>query len=109
MTRPEQVDDLRRELNDRFGALPAPVASLMFIMEARLRARDAGVEGMSWDREYVVLQLTSERQSKPIKLTAERYRGRVKAGTGQIRLDTHNMRDPWPEMLRELLKELAVG
>jgi transcription-repair coupling factor (superfamily II helicase) len=109
MTRPEQVDNLRRELSDRFGALPAPVVSLMFIMEARLRARDAGVEGMSWDREYVVLQLTSERQSKPIKLTTERYRGRVKAGTGQIRLDTHNMRDPWPEMLRELLKELAVG
>ncbi len=107
MQRLEQVDDMRKELADRFGPLPAPVANLLFVVEARLLARDAGIESISWDHEYVVLQLTEQRKERPVRVTPERYRGRVRTGIGQVRLDTHNMRDPWQDMLRELLNELA--
>ncbi|MEW6141561.1 MAG: transcription-repair coupling factor [Chloroflexota bacterium] len=107
MERPEQVEDLRRELADRFDSLPPPVANLLFVVEARLLARDAGLESISWDHEYVVLQLTEERKTRPVRITPERYRDRVRVGTGQVRLDTHNMREPWQDMLKTLLKEMA--
>lgn len=106
--RAEQVEDLRKELTDRFGPPPPPAANLLFVVETRLLARDAAVETIFWEHEYIVLQLTEGRKARPVRITPERYRGRVRVGTGQVRLDTHNMRDPWQDMLRELLKELAV-
>jgi len=53
------------------------------------------------------MQLTEERKARPVRIKAEHYRGRVRVGTGQVRLDTHNMRDPWPDMLKTLLREMA--
>ncbi|MCX8125752.1 MAG: transcription-repair coupling factor, partial [Dehalococcoidia bacterium] len=107
VTRTEQVDDLRKELIDRFGPLPSPLDNLLLIVEVRLLAKCAGVENIFWERGYIVLQLTQERKARPVTISPDRYRGRVYIGPSQVRLDTRNMKEPWQNMLRELLKELA--
>ena len=46
MSSPADIDQLRSELRDRFGALPAPVANLLSSSTLRLVGGDLGIEGI---------------------------------------------------------------
>jgi len=78
------------------------------VIETRLLAREAGVEGITREHEQVVLQLGDTWREKRIPIRAERYRGRLRIGSGQLRLDLRGLRD-WQPWLRELLKDLVGG
>jgi transcription-repair coupling factor (superfamily II helicase) len=107
LERVEQVGELRQELKDRFGNVPGPVENLLYVMEIRLLARDGGVSGITWEKENIALQLTVERRQQALSVTAAKYHGRLRVGTGQIRLDVRGLAQNWPAMLKELLKELG--
>jgi transcription-repair coupling factor (superfamily II helicase) len=107
MNRREAVADLHKELADRFGSVPKPVENIFYVMELRLLAMEAGAESIKWDHEHVVVQLGRERQGQPVKVSAARYRGRLRMGAGQVRLEVRGMGEAWMPMLRELLVELA--
>ncbi len=42
LDRVEQVAGVRQELEDRFGKLPQPAENILYVIEIRLLARDAG-------------------------------------------------------------------
>ncbi len=46
MSSPAEIDQLRSELRDRFGALPAPVANLLSSSTLRLVGGELGIEGI---------------------------------------------------------------
>ena len=46
MTNPADIDQLRAELRDRFGAIPAPVANLLSSTSLRLVGGELGIEGI---------------------------------------------------------------
>jgi len=107
LERVEQVGELRQELKDRFGNVPEPVENLLYVMEIRLLARDGGVSGITWEKENIALQLTVERRQQALSLNAAKYHGRLRVGTGQIRLDVRGLAQNWPGLLKDLLKELG--
>ena len=43
----EELADLRAELVDRFGELPAPVDNLIFLGEVRVQVQDLGADSLS--------------------------------------------------------------
>jgi transcription-repair coupling factor (superfamily II helicase) len=108
LNRRETVAEMRKELADRFGPPPKPVENILYVMELRLLAKEAGAESIKWDHEHVVVQLGRERQGQPVSVNAVRYRGRLRVGTGQVRLEVRGMGEAWMPMLRELLGELAA-
>jgi transcription-repair coupling factor (superfamily II helicase) len=107
LNRREAVAEMRKELADRFGPPPKPVENILYVMELRLLAAEAGAESIKWDHEHVVVQFGRERQTQPVSVSAARYRGRLRLGTGQVRLEVRGMGEAWMPMLRELLGELA--
>jgi len=58
---PEEVDELRAELKDRFGPPPAPVRRLLDVMNVRALAGDAGVKGVVATARNVVLRFDASR------------------------------------------------
>jgi len=52
-----EVDGLERELEDRFGEIPEPVAGLLFLLRVRMLAEAAGVQAVNGNAEQVALAL----------------------------------------------------
>ena len=52
--------ELRRELEDRFGPLPAPAEALLTIVQLKALCLDAGVESVSTVEDEFVIQLTTK-------------------------------------------------
>ncbi|MCF6286732.1 MAG: transcription-repair coupling factor, partial [Candidatus Hydrogenedentes bacterium] len=58
---PEEVDELRQELKDRFGTPPAPVRRLLDVMHVRALAGEAGLKGVIATQRNVVLRFEASR------------------------------------------------
>lgn len=51
------IDEVRRELQDRFGPPPAEVDSLLFLLRMKLLAGSAGVEGVGVENGQILVRL----------------------------------------------------
>ena len=58
------LDDIRDELEDRFGALPAPVEHLLFIASIRMRCRGFGIATLDAGPTGVAVTLRPDRRAK---------------------------------------------
>ncbi len=105
-TDPNQLDDFRRELEDRFGSVPKPVDDLLFIV--LLRARGAllmgAIRGFSSEGRDVVVRLRDvswlDRQG------LHRSMPRLDIGHLQIRVRTGGGNQDWRTDLLQLLEML---
>ncbi len=57
---------LESEMTDRFGALPAPAARLISLMEVRILAHRWQIESLHLDEQYLVLGYTSRQRIKSL-------------------------------------------
>jgi transcription-repair coupling factor (superfamily II helicase) len=96
----EEVGDIAKEFEDRFGRLPEPVENLLYIVEIKVLAIRAKVSSISTQGRQIVLKpRTDSRQ-----LTAVSSVGApVKIGPTQIKLDTRLLGDRWKAVLEEML------
>ncbi|MHB0856599.1 MAG: transcription-repair coupling factor [Anaerolineae bacterium] len=104
----EEIADLGQELQDRFGSLPDSVRNLLYLLEVRTYATEAGVTSISHEQEHILLAL-------PLPLAPDTAREiisefhTVRARGTRIWLATTTGR--WREVLVELLRflrQLAV-
>ncbi len=58
---PDEVEELRAELKDRFGAPPAPVRRLLDVMTVRALAGDAGAKGVVATQKNVEIRFEANR------------------------------------------------
>ena len=81
---PEDVAELGRELEDRFGALPQPTSNLLGAMKLKVLASRVGAESLSSEGESVVLRLAPGLMFSPAqrRLGAPRQ---VQIGSAQLR------------------------
>ena len=56
---------IREEMEDRFGRLPDPAKSLMYIMEVRIMARQMGLEAVQLEKSRFVMAFPQEREVVP--------------------------------------------
>ncbi len=59
---PSDIDDVRDELNDRFGPLPTPAKRMLELAELRLDAAAWQIAAITSDARFIVLHYTNRRQ-----------------------------------------------
>jgi transcription-repair coupling factor (superfamily II helicase) len=106
------VRDLRRELEDRFGALPQPAQNLLLIVRFKSLALRAGVEAINTveDEFVIVLSLEAARRRLGPQLhynLGKKLNEAVRITQRQVRLQRRALGDRWVTVLEEVLEELA--
>ncbi|MCA9003292.1 MAG: hypothetical protein KDB61_15320, partial [Planctomycetes bacterium] len=61
VTSPEEVDELRDELKDRFGPPPAPLRRLLDVMRVRALAGEAGAKSVTATQSLLSIQFEASR------------------------------------------------
>lgn len=102
----EQLDGLRRELEDRFGLLPSPAENLLFVLRVRLLAYRAGVQAVGREDSNLVLKLSACAQEKATSVVAP-FGQLAWVGRGQLWLALPKSKGNWRTMLVAILLALA--
>jgi transcription-repair coupling factor (superfamily II helicase) len=114
----EEVEDMARELEDRFGPLPQPVENLLYVVRIKMLAANAGVSSVYPQGRQIVIKPRSG--DSPLKILGARPARRtnslagggvmskyhdaaVRIGATRIRLDTRLLGDRWMDALEQIL------
>jgi transcription-repair coupling factor (superfamily II helicase) len=108
----EEVEDMGREFQDRFGPLPEPVANLLYIVKIKALATRAEVVSISTQGRQIVIK--PQTVNAPLKIRAaggviSKCRdGAIRIGATQIKLDTRFLGDRWKVVLEEILNSTCA-
>jgi transcription-repair coupling factor (superfamily II helicase) len=100
-----QLEDVRQELEDRFGPIPEEVEHLLALIALRIRAQSLGIESMiEREREIVIRPVPTaglerrlvSRLGRAVKLTAQ-----------SIRIRLPDLTIPWGEAVDLVLEAVA--
>jgi transcription-repair coupling factor (superfamily II helicase) len=105
----EEVEDVAREFQDRFGPLPEPVENLLYIVKIKVLATQAEVSSVSTQGRQIVIKPQGAAIASIAKQSpGKSYDGAVKIGATQIKLDTRLLGDRWKFVLEEILSSNDV-
>ena len=108
LSRPEQVDAMSAELNDRFGAPPPPVQNLLAMVRLKVEAAALGFEAIALKDNEVIL--TVRRTIVPNRIALyRRFRNEARVQQGVIRIPRRLFGTNWFEQLRELLPAITMA
>ncbi len=103
----EEIEELARELKDRFGRLPPSVRTLLYVVRLRTLAREAGVQSIQAENGEIVLRMAAGR-----RLPQERIRREAPpeswVGPTSVRLSRGRLGERWQEALLALVERLAA-
>lgn len=102
----EELDDVRKELEDRFGILPPPTQDLLYVLRIRLLASRAGVWAIGREDNNLVLKLKAHAQERA-RETVAHFGRRAWVGWGQMWLALSKERGDWRTVLVTLLLRLG--
>jgi transcription-repair coupling factor (superfamily II helicase) len=103
-----EVADLRAELADRFGSLPAPAEQLLDIVRIRVAARSLGVERIEAGAGRALVTFAASTSLDPQRIVGaiQRSRGRLQMKR-EFTLEALIDRGEWPDVRDSLLTLLA--
>jgi transcription-repair coupling factor (superfamily II helicase) len=106
---PGQIRDLRRELEDRFGALPEPAANLLEVLRLKGLAIAAGVESIRAMEHEFLIQTPQERtMPESLRMRLQRkFRDYVKVSPHQVRIMRSKAGAKWQEVMTVVLEEMG--
>jgi transcription-repair coupling factor (superfamily II helicase) len=108
MSREEELDETRRELEDRFGLLPAATEDLLYVLRIRILAEQAGVRAIGREDHNLVLKLDAEAQERARAIVSH-FGRRAWVGRGQMWLAMRPEDGDWRMVLESLLVRLGGG
>lgn len=82
----EQLDDMQRELIDRFGLLPNPARALLDCHRLRITAKPLGITRIDASSDSIQIQFIANPPIDPIKIIQLIQSGREYSLAGQDRL-----------------------
>jgi len=103
----EEVGDIAREFQDRFGPLPEPVENLLYIVKIKVLATRAKITSISTQGRQIVIK--PQTADSPLKVRGvvgvmnKHLDAAIKLGPTQIKLDAKLLGDKWKEVLEEIL------
>jgi transcription-repair coupling factor (superfamily II helicase) len=106
LTREEELDDVRRELEDRFGILPTPAEDLLYVLRIRLLASRADVQAIGREDNNLVLKLGAQGQQRAKEIVTH-FGRRAWVGRGQMWLALMEDQRDWRTLLVTLLVRLT--
>ncbi|HIC93121.1 MAG TPA: transcription-repair coupling factor, partial [Anaerolineae bacterium] len=105
LTTLEEVEGMARELEDRFGKLPRPVANLIYQLRLKVLALKAGVQAISQEDRRIVIKVEGLRAPDLGKLR-RRLGPKLRVGQGRIWLTLSAREEVWQGELMEVLESL---
>lgn len=105
ITTAEQADDLAKEMNDRFGTLPAEVQNLIQVVRIKWLAAKSGVEAISTNGSIVTIRIWPGLEFNRQKLVSY-YRFGVKIGLTQLIINLDKLGKDWLKMLEDIVKAI---
>ncbi len=106
LTSEEDLDSVRRELEDRFGLLPLPAEDLLYVLRVRLLASRADVQAIGREDNNLVLKLGAKGQQSAREI-ATHFGRRAWVGRGQMWLALMEDQHDWRTLLVTLLVRLT--
>jgi transcription-repair coupling factor (superfamily II helicase) len=103
--RAQEIDDVTRELSDRFGPPPEEVANLLYVVEIKRLATEAMLQSISTENRQVVLHFNSGKGLNKSSLARD-FESGMKIGSERIKLDIKILGNNWREILGEVLQRL---
>jgi transcription-repair coupling factor (superfamily II helicase) len=103
-----EVEEVAREMVDRFGALPPQVHNLLFAVQLRLLAQRAGVQSIQTEDGQIVVRLAGGAHL-PREELRRRAPPEVWVGQTQVRLDRTRLGESWREVLAGTLLTVATA
>jgi transcription-repair coupling factor (superfamily II helicase) len=101
-----QVQEVSRELRDRFGEPPAPVGALLDLLRLRVLALRAGVREVRRDGQTIVIAMPEG--TKAVLEQMPRWLAqRLRIRANLIWLDLAGLGERWMEVLRKVLLSLV--
>ena len=99
----EGIDDMARELEDRFGEMPEPVANLLYQLKLKLLAVDAGVKSVTTETGQIIIRAdTLEWVDRPG--LERRLNPGAKVTPRQVTLPLHPNQAVWQAELDKALR-----
>jgi transcription-repair coupling factor (superfamily II helicase) len=104
----DEIEDMERELTDRFGTLPGAVANLLYQLRLKVLALRGGVLGISTEKGQIVIRVTPL-EDVARKQLQMRLIGRARVGQRQLWLPLHKKESVWRRELVEVLEAMGRG
>jgi transcription-repair coupling factor (superfamily II helicase) len=104
LDRLEQIEALRDEFNDRFGAVPPEVKNLLYALRIKILAAKAGIESITTEDGLIVIRLFEGMQFTPRQRELSLPDG-VRMGVRQISLSYKRISN-WEGVLEGVLNQL---
>ena len=105
LTSRAETQTLRAEVEDRFGALPEPLDSLLAVVDLRIAARAADVASVRLDGEEVVITATDDRSFAGRAMPG--LPATVRVGRSQLRASRPSLGADWLPAIAALLRVVA--
>jgi transcription-repair coupling factor (superfamily II helicase) len=102
----EELQETRRELEDRFGLLPSETEDLLYVLRMRILAEEAGVRAIGRENNNLVLKLDAQAQERA-RAIASHFGRRAWVGRGQMWLAMKPEEGDWRMVLESLLVRLG--
>jgi transcription-repair coupling factor (superfamily II helicase) len=108
LNKTDGIEALKRELSDRFGALPREVEHLLYGVRIKILATRAGIESVAVDEGDIVLRrfegMRFDRQKvEPFMSGLRLPTGSLRFDPLAIRLNPKRIGDTWQKVLEDLL------
>ena len=107
LTTLKQVEEMRQELEDRFGTLPGAAENLIYLLRLKILATQAEVATISTEGDKIVIGLGSLGEIKR-RRSQGRLPERLKLEGDRLLLPTSLRHRDWRRELEEILKDMAV-
>jgi transcription-repair coupling factor (superfamily II helicase) len=102
----DEVDDMARELEDRFGELPQATVNLLYQLRLKILAVAAGVQAVSTEEGQVVMRAEGLGRAEE-KWLQRRLGNKARVGRRQVWLPL-DVRGRWRELLPGILQTMAA-
>ncbi|HEM60660.1 MAG TPA: DEAD/DEAH box helicase, partial [Chloroflexi bacterium] len=106
LTSLEEIDEIRQELQDRFGDLPEEAQNLLYLLRVKVLATEAGVATVSTDDSRIVIGLGTIGEVKRRRADG-RLPKRARVVDDRLILQASLRQNVWRRELEETLKEMV--
>jgi len=104
----ETLGALAGELRDRFGPVPAPVLSLLWLVQIRVGAMRAGIAQIQTTANEFVIRMRGEQPDR-LKQAEREFAPFVRGGRTYLYLDRQGLGIRWREMLDRVVAHLDLA
>jgi transcription-repair coupling factor (superfamily II helicase) len=98
----QELDNLKKEIGDRFGEMPLEVSNLMFVVNIRLKAGRAGVKSIVTEDGKLVVRLFEGLQLDRQKTLLLPKTG-ITMGRTQLNIEYRRFGKDWDKMLERII------